>query len=92
MNNLQFSKKLAHIGVTPETIELANQNMANIRKNVKSHPKLSQLMERLLQNKTSYLFKHTQILTYVSLHIIQNIDWGTPEQEEKIAFISFFHE
>jgi HD-GYP domain-containing protein (c-di-GMP phosphodiesterase class II) len=87
-----LSKKLAHIGVTAETIELANKTMANIRKNVKSHPKLSQLMDRLLQNKTSYLFKHTQILTYVSLHIIQNIDWGTPEQEEKIAFISFFHD
>ena len=65
-----LSKKLAHFGVTPETIELANKSVAHIRKNVKSHPKLSLLMDRFLQNKTSDLFKHTQILTYVSLHII----------------------
>ena len=38
----------------------------------------------------SYLFKHTQILTYVCLHIIKHIDWGNAEQEDKISFIAFF--
>src|SRR5690606_12585819 len=41
---------------------------------------------------SSYLFKHTQILTYICLHIIKNIDWGNAEQEEKISFIAFFHD
>jgi response regulator RpfG family c-di-GMP phosphodiesterase len=59
---------------------------------VKKNPKLSKLLDRLLSNKTSYLYKHTQILTYISLHMIRNIDWGTPEQEDKISFISFFHD
>src|SRR5690606_13376992 len=46
----------------------------------------------MINNKSGYLFKHTQILTYVCLHIIKNIDWGSPEQEEKICFISLFHD
>ncbi len=87
-----LSKKLLTLGVTEETIALAKKNLDGIRANVKKNPKLSKLMERLLSNKTSYLYQHTQILTYVSLHIIKNIDWGTPEQEDKISFIAFFHD
>ena len=63
-----------------------------MRKNVKMFPKMSKLLERLLSNKASYLFKHTQILTYVGLHIVKNIDWGNQEQEDKISFIAFFHD
>lgn len=87
-----LSKKLQTIGVNDETIALAKKNIETIKKSVAKHPKLAKLLERLLDNKTSYLYKHTQILTYVSLHIIRNIDWGTVEQEEKISFISFFHD
>lgn len=87
-----LSKKLLTIGVTEETITLARKSMDVMRKNARSYPKLARLLERLLSNQTSYLFKHTQILTYVSLHIIKNIDWGNPDQEEKISFISFFHD
>lgn len=87
-----LSKKLLTLGITEETIILAKKNMDGIRSNVKKSPKLSKLMDRLLSNKASYLYKHTQILTYISLHIIHNIDWGTPEQEDKISFISFFHD
>lgn len=87
-----LSRKLLTIGLTEETIALAKKNMAAIRQNVKKSPKLNKLLERLLSNKSSYLFKHTQILTYVALHIIHNIDWGNQEQEEKISFICFFHD
>lgn len=84
--------KLTTIGVTEETIELANKNLARLKKTSSSHPKLASLLEKMIKNKSGYLFKHTQILTYVCLHIIKNIDWGSPEQEEKVCFISLFHD
>lgn len=87
-----LSKKLLTIGITEETIGLARKNMESVRNNVKKNPKLARLLDKLLSNKTSYLYKHTQILTYVALHIVRNIDWGTPEQEDKISFIAFFHD
>ena len=46
----------------------------------------------MLSNKTSYLFKHTQILTFIGLHITKNMDWGNAEQENKMSFIAFFHD
>ena len=87
-----LSKKLLAIGVNEETIKLAHKSMDTIRRNVKSQPKLSKLIERMLSNKTSYLFKHTQILTFIGLHITKNMDWGNAEQENKMSFIAFFHD
>lgn len=87
-----LSKKLLTLGVNEETIELAKKNIEIMKLNAKSNPKLNNLLLRLLSNKTSYLFKHTQILTYICLHIVRNIDWGNPEQEDKISFIAFFHD
>ncbi len=87
-----LSKKLMTIGITEETIHLAKKSIEDMKHNVKINPNLSRLIARLLSNKTSYLYKHTQLLTYVCLHMVENIDWGTPEQEEKISFIAFFHD
>lgn len=86
------AQKLLSIGISDETVKLATKSMEAMKKNVKTNPKLSKLLDRLLANKASYLFTHTQILSYIGLHIVKNIDWGNPEQEEKILFISFFHD
>jgi response regulator RpfG family c-di-GMP phosphodiesterase len=86
------SKKLVSMGITEETVGLAHKAMDVMKKNAKQNPKLSQLLDRLLANKTSYLFTHTQLLSYIGLHIVKNIDWGNNEQEEKICFIAFFHD
>lgn len=87
-----LSKKLLTLGINEETVALAKKNIAAITLTAKKSNKLSKLLDRLLNNKASYLYKHTQILTYVCFHIIHNIDWGSPEQEEKISFIAFFHD
>lgn len=87
-----LSKKLLTIGITEETISLAQRNIKTIQSNVKKNPSMSKLLNRLMKNKASYLYKHTEILTYVAMHIVHNIEWGNSEQEEKICFIAFFHD
>lgn len=92
-SNLELvAHKLMKLGINEETIGLAQKNMLSLRRNVKSYPKLGNLLQRMLANQAGYLYRHTQIVTYISLHIVRNIDWGTPEQEDKIAFIAFFHD
>ena len=58
----------------------------------KKTPSLMRLLKRLMQNKTGYQFKHSQILMFVTTHLMQHLDWGTDEQAEKLRFISFFHD
>jgi HD-GYP domain-containing protein (c-di-GMP phosphodiesterase class II) len=91
-NHELVSKKLMSIGINEETIAMAKKSMDALSANVKKYPKLGTLLQRMLANKAGYLYRHTQIVTYVSLHIVRNIDWGTQEQEDKVGFICFFHD
>ncbi len=92
-SNLEMlSQKLLTLGIQEETIALAKKGIQAMSANAKAYPKLGPLLKRMLENQSSYLFRHTQIVTYVCQHIVQRIDWGSPEQQEKIAFIAFFHD
>lgn len=87
-----LSAKLMTIGITDETIKLAQKGMQDIIQTSKAYFKITDLVQELLKNQNSYLYQHTQLITYVAIHIIKNIDWGSQEQQEKIAFISLFHD
>lgn len=87
-----LSKRLMAVGINEATIAMAEKNISAMKNNVKKNKKLSDLLDRLIKNRSSYLFTHTQIATYIALHIVKNIDWGNPEQEDKVAFICFFHD
>jgi response regulator RpfG family c-di-GMP phosphodiesterase len=92
-SNLELlTKKLSTLGINEETLGLAKKGMDSMASNAKRYPQLGSLLKRMLSNEASLLFRHTQIVTYISLHIIKNIDWGTAEQEQKITFVAFFHD
>lgn len=84
--------KLSYMGINDDTIALSQKHLSDIANTVKKHPTLKKLLAKLLSNKTSYLFKHVQILTFIGNHVLKHIDWGNDEQIEKFSFISFFHD
>ncbi|MCK5073624.1 MAG: hypothetical protein KAQ98_09380 [Bacteriovoracaceae bacterium] len=84
--------ELESVGLTENTAELANNCINSIQKTIKEYPKLNNLLERLLNSPESWLYKYCQILTFVSHHIIDNSDWGSDEQKEKISFVVFFQD
>jgi HD-GYP domain-containing protein (c-di-GMP phosphodiesterase class II) len=87
-----LTNKVISIGINEDTIRLAKKNIESLRKNVKMNLGLSKLLEQLYRNKSSYLFLHTQIISFVAIHIIKNMEWGSPEQEEKLCFSALFHD
>lgn len=86
------NRKLLKLGINEETIRQIDKNIENLQKVAKQNPKLSVLLSRLLNNQSSFMYLHTQMMTYVACHILQNIDWGNKEQEDKVCFISYFHD
>jgi hypothetical protein len=36
------------------------------------------------------MYQFSELTSFVSCHIISNMDWGSEEQQEKIVFLSFF--
>lgn len=62
-------------------MEIAQQN-----------PRIAALLRDLLSNRTSYRYKHVQMNIYVCNHIVSNLEWGSNEVKEKLAFVAFFHD
>ena len=87
-----LSAKLMTIGITDETVKLAQKGMQDIIQTSKSYLKITDLIQAMLKNQNSYLYLHIQLITYIAIHIVKNIDWGSQEQQDKIAFIAFFHD
>lgn len=87
-----LQERLAKVGITEETIELSQRNLRQMLETTKKTPSLMRLLKRLLKNKSGYLFKHSQILMFVSAHLMDHLDWGTEEQKEKLQFIAYFHD
>lgn len=92
MGQKLLSQKLNRIGVTEETTELASKQLRSMTSTCKKFPKMGKLLNRLIKNKAGYLYKHSQLLTFVCTHLMSNIDWGNEEQIKKINFIAFFHD
>src|SRR5690606_910224 len=79
-NHELLQGKLASIGITEETVALAQKSMKSIISTAKQYPRMGKLMQQLLNNKMSYRFKNVQIITYIGQHMMDNIDWGNQEQ------------
>ena len=75
-----LSAKLIKSGVTKGSIELANSSLkANIY-NARNKKGLRSLLKKLMENRHSYVYLHTQLLTYFGIQLMQILDWGDPEK------------
>ena len=75
---------------TEQVQELSNACIASISAVVSEIPKLSTLLNILLTSKGEYVYMHSILGAYVAGHIIDNMDWGSKEQKDKVSFVFFF--
>ncbi len=84
--------QLQTAGLAQETIELAKASMDSVKKIVKASPVLKTLLEQMLKSTGSFHYRHVQLCTYFSFHALSNLEWGTDEHRDKIAFVTYFHD
>jgi response regulator RpfG family c-di-GMP phosphodiesterase len=78
--------------VTKETEELASSAIRTCLEIAKNNPTIAGLLKKLFAARSSFLYRHTQLIIYITQHIISKVDWGSTEQKEKLAFVAFFHD
>jgi len=81
----------------PNPLPVSTQELTDITINAcidiaKSSPRIASLIKRLLSNRSSYLYKHTQLIIHITQHIVSQQEWGTNEQKHKLAYVAFFHD
>ncbi|MFG1501124.1 HD domain-containing protein [Halobacteriovorax sp. XZX-3] len=76
-----------------EEVSKVSQTCIKIIKEViEESSELEKLLAYLLANKSSYLYTHSILATYVSQFILKQVSWGNSAQEEKMACAFFFHD
>lgn len=86
------AKNIEVLGITPDIQKVCNRSMHEMIKESEKFPRINGMIEKLINNKASFGFKHTQVTTYMAIAILKKIDWGKEEQEKTISFVSFFHD
>ena len=74
------------------TEELITSTLRTCIDVAKVNPSVASLLKKLFSNRSSFLYRHTQLIIYLTQHILSNTEWGTSEQKEKLAFVAFFHD
>ncbi|MBL6988932.1 MAG: hypothetical protein ISR65_04105 [Bacteriovoracaceae bacterium] len=88
------SERIKDAGLDEQSVELAKASMKNISELAEDRKNkgLAYCLKKLLENSTSFRYAHCQLISYVASHVIKQMDWGSREQQEKIIFITFFHD
>ena len=79
-------------GINQKSVVMANRSMQSMMESVKCSEGLSELISILEEESDSYPYKHCVLTNIVACRAIGGMDWGTKIQQEKIAFICFFHD
>lgn len=86
------AKNIESLGLSPKLIQMSDKAIGKMIEQGQKHPKLKGLLEKLVINKSSFAFMHSQLACYLSMAILKVMDWGKEEQFKTISFVSFFHD
>ena len=80
------------IGIAESTMSLANECMESMKKIISGNKSLKTLLNNLLKNQGTFRYRHSLMINYVGAHIVKKMPWGSKEHQEKLSFVSFFHD
>ena len=78
--------------IKQEMQEIASASARIMSEVASESVKMDALIAILKANKEGYIFTHSMITSYVSMHLLKNISWGGEGAAFKVNFILFFHD
>lgn len=92
LRRTQFMQQMVlSVGVTPEVIATAEEDLAKIIAEAKNKKTLSKLL-LILEKSGSYNSDHANLLAYLTAAMCDELGWSTRRSKEKLGFASLFHD
>ena len=85
----EMAKKMM---IDTETVQLAEASIDTMVSIVDHVKTLKSMLALTLSNDMGFMYRHCLLTSYIGCHIINNMEWGTQDQQTKICFVSFFHD
>lgn len=78
---------------TPKELQKISEACVNSFKTaIKEVPNIEKLLQLLMSSQGEYIYNHSVLGAYIASKIIENMEWGTKEQIEKVNFVMFYHD
>jgi HD-GYP domain-containing protein (c-di-GMP phosphodiesterase class II) len=88
-----LSEQIYLMHETPKNLQkISDACTQSFKKIITEIPNILNLIEMLLSAKKDYVYYHSIVGAYIGSKIIEQMDWGNKEQQEKISFVMFFHD
>ncbi len=80
------------LGITQTTLDIANECISSMKNIVEVFDNLNDLLAELIKEDGSYRYKHSLLCSYVGIHLLKKLSWGSKEEQDKFIFLCFFHD
>lgn len=78
------------IGVDSNTIKVADATIESMKLSVTQSKSLKVLLDNLLDNQSSFKYKHSMLIIYIGTKIIEDSEWGSQDLLDKLCFVAMF--
>jgi hypothetical protein len=83
-------KTVEEIGVSKKTVALANATVEAMKKSIKSSKSIASLLDSLLNDHSSFKYKHSMLTIYIGTKVIQEAEEGSKQLLTKFCYIALF--
>lgn len=84
------------VGITPQAKIIADQTIVHIATSVAKADKLSEMLNRILDDEMSFSYKRSYLISLLASTILPKLDWVSGEQQNnmllKLTMVSYFHD
>ena len=84
------TKEILKIGFNSATVQLTETIINNMIETFKDEEKVSPLLRKIINSKTSYIYQHSHMTAVVSSEILKNLGEDDPVSHEKMSYAAFF--
>jgi HD-GYP domain-containing protein (c-di-GMP phosphodiesterase class II) len=84
------------LGINANCIAMVDQTILMMKNQIQKADKLGPLLKKLLDDKLSYSYRHSYLISALSFSLLPKMEWGSGDQQnillEKICMVSYFHD
>jgi hypothetical protein len=84
------------LGITPACLTMVDETINHIKNQIVKADKLGPLLKKLLDDKMSYSYRHSFLISALSHILLPKMEWGSGDQHnillEKLCLVSYFHD
>ncbi|MBT5093636.1 MAG: hypothetical protein HOM21_05315 [Halobacteriovoraceae bacterium] len=84
--------EILNLGFTSATIQLTEAIVGSMVKTFEGSKEMSPLLNKIINAKTGYLYRHCHMTSVVASEILNNLGQGDQLNHEKLAYAAFFQD